>query len=180
MWRSGLLLIALFPAFLPAGACDFQFEHASTATYYRAEGWTLPGVTDFNPKGKVNTQGIPQPVKIPGAKIQLLPHDDDPYFIVEFPAQGFAVGNDRMKLRPMRAIAVIARYSIGGKVMAYSYGLTPVLARRENGHWIVQDEMACVFTATFIDDMGDGVFRVMSQGPLTLNLIPLWAKSRAH
>ena len=85
-----------------------------------------------------------------------------------------------MKLHPMRAIAVIARISFGGKVVAYSYGLIPVSARRSNGHWVIQDEMACVFTATFIDDKGDGVFRILSRGPLTPDLVPLWAKPQEN
>jgi len=43
---------------------------------------------------------------------------------------------------------------------------------------MVESEMACVFTATFIDDKGDGVFRVLVPGPFTPDLVPRWAKSQ--
>jgi hypothetical protein len=112
---------------------------------------------------------------IPGADVQLLPHDDHPY-IIEFPAQEFVLCNEGKKMRPMQAKASIIRYSIGGKVVAFSYGLIPVKARRAEGRWVIESEMACIFTVTFIDDKGDGVFRVLVPGAFTPDLVPRWAK----
>ena len=76
----------------------------------------------------------------------------------------------------MQAKAIIVRYSIGAKVVAFSYGLIPVKARREDGNWVVESETACIFTATFIDDKGDGVFRLLVSGAFTPDLVPRWAK----
>jgi hypothetical protein len=179
MWRLGLFLAALPLAAISVVACDFQFEPASTPTYYRADGWMLPGTTDFNPNGKADTYGGPRVTKIPGEKVQLLAHDENPY-VIEFPAQESMFGKVRMKLHSMQAKAVITRISIGGKVVAYSYGLIPVQARRDSGHWVIESEMACVFTVTFIDDKGDGVFRSLVRGPLTPDLVPRWAKPQEN
>jgi hypothetical protein len=179
MWRLGLFLAALLLAAIPVAACDFQFEPASAPTYYRADGWMLPGTTDFNPKGKTRTDGNPSVIKIPGETVQLLAHDENPY-VIEFPAQESMFGKVRMKLRPMQAKAVVTRISIGGKVVAYSYALIPVQARRDKGRWVIESEMACVFTVTFIDDKGDGVFRLLVRGPLTPGLVPRWAKPQEN
>lgn len=45
-------------------------------------------------------------------------------------------------------------------VIAYAPGLIPVTAHRKNGKGIVASEPGCIFYATFIDDKGDGVFRI--------------------
>ena len=85
MWRLGLLIVSLL--IMPmaiAMACDFQYDPVSTPTYYRPNGWTLPGTTDFNPSATPQMYGGPKLTKIPGAHVQLLSHDDDPY-IIEFP-----------------------------------------------------------------------------------------------
>jgi hypothetical protein len=47
-----------------------------------------------------------------------------------------------------------------------------------NGKWDVESELGCIFTATFIDDKGDGVFRILVPGGLTAGLIPHWAKPK--
>jgi hypothetical protein len=65
---------------------------------------------------------------------------------------------------------------MNGKVFAYSYGLVPVSARRVGGKWKVEDELACVFNATFIDDDGDGVFRLLVPSGLTDSLVPAWVR----
>lgn len=176
MWRSILLLASLFamPTAM-AAACDFEYDPASVATYYRANGWAVPGTTDFNLAATPQTYGGPTLTKIPGGEIQLLAHDEYPY-IIQFPAQEFVLGNDHKKMRPMQAKAIVVRYSIGAKVVAFSYGLIPVKARKSEGHWVVESEMACIFTATFVDDKGDGVFRVLVPGPFTPDLVPRWAK----
>ena len=119
MWRLGLLITLQFVISMPiATACDFQYDSVSKPTYYRANGWTLPGTADFNPAAAPQTYGSPALTKIPGAVVQLLPHDEYPY-IIEFPAQEFVLGTDRKKMRPMQAKAVIVRYSVGAKVVAF-------------------------------------------------------------
>ena len=174
MWRFGLLIVCLTA--VPAlRACDFQYDPASAANYYRVEGWTLPGITDFNPTANPRTSEVPDLREIPGAVAQLLPHDEYPY-IVEFPSQEFVLNGSRKKLRPSQVKATIVRWKIGGKVVAYSYGLVPVEARRVNGQWKIEAEAGCIFTATFIDDRGDGIFRVLTPGAFSTELIPLWAR----
>jgi len=179
MWRLGLLFASLFV--MPtakAVACDFKYDPVSMPTYYRANGWTLPGTTDFNLAETPQTYGSPIVMKIPGADVQLLAHDEYPY-IVQFPAQDFVLGDDHKKMRPMQAKAIIVRYSIGGKVAAFSYGLIPVKARRAEGRWVIESEMACIFTATFIDDKGDGLFRLLVPGAFTPDLVPSWVKPQS-
>jgi hypothetical protein len=160
----------------PAGfSCDFQYDPASVPTYYRPEGWSLPGVTDFNPKATPRIYGAPQLTQIPGAASQLLPHNEDPY-IIAFPAQKFVLNGGRRKIRSLQAKAVVVRWMMDGHIIAYSYGLIPVTAHRVLGRWIVENELGCIFTATFIDDKGDGVFRALVPGPLTAHLVPRWAR----
>ncbi len=171
MWRLGPLIFSLL--IVPAAVCcDFHYDPASIPAYYRAEGWSLPGVADFNPQATPRTYRGPQ---IPGADGQLLPHDEHPY-IIAFPAQEFILNGERQRMRPVQAKASIVRWKIDGRVVAYSYGLIPVRAHRVGGQWKVESEMACIFQATFIDDKGDGVFRILVPGALTADLVPRWAK----
>jgi len=64
-----------------------------------------------------------------------------------------------------------------GKIVAYTIGLTPVFARRENGKWKMNGEAGCIFYGTFIDDNGDGIFRLLAPGWMTPELVPGWAQS---
>ena len=174
MWRFGLLIVCLTAA--PAlRACDFQYNPASVANYYRVEGWTLPGTTDFNPRATARISETPALREIPGAVAQLLPHDDYPY-IVEFPSQEFVLNGSRKRMRPTQVKATIVRWKVEGKVVAYSYSLIPVVAHQVNGQWKIKSEVGCIFTATFIDDRGDGVFRVLVPSAFSTELIPLWAR----
>ncbi len=59
----------------------------------------------------------------------------------------------------------VRRWLINDRIVAYSYGLIPVTAHQDKGKWIIDSEAACVFDVTFIDDEGDGIFRVMVHGP---------------
>jgi len=177
MLRLSLLVAWLVLAPMAAQGCDFRYDPASTATYYRASGWILPGTTDFNIKTKPSLDGGPELKNIPGVRAELLPHDEEPY-VIELPAQDFVLPTGRMKLRSMQAKATIARHKIGNMVIAYSYGLVPVTAERVDGQWVIKSEAGCIFTATFIDDKGDGIFRSLVPGPLTPDLIPDWAKRR--
>jgi hypothetical protein len=123
--------------------------------------------------------GKPPLKPVPGAVAELLPHDEYPY-IIEFPAQDFVLNGARQKMRPAQVKAGIVRWKIDGHIIAYSYGLIPVTARRVNGKWEVQSELGCIFAATFIDDKGDGVFRVLVPGALTADLIPRWAQPKEN
>ena len=166
------VLLAVAPAAL---ACSFRYDPASIPKYYRAEGWVLPGAKDFNPTATPQPYGNPRTDRIPGAEAQLLPHDEYPY-IVEFPAQEFRLNGARQRMRPTQAKTNIVRWKVDEHVVAYSYGLIPVTAHRANGKWVVDSEAACIFTATFVDDKGDGVFRILVPGAFTQDLVPLWAK----
>jgi len=152
-------------------ACDFEYSPASAVQYYRDEGWQLPGTADSNLS--VLTDGTPW-AKVPNTKGYLLPHED-PY-VVEFPAQTFVLNGTRQRLHPVKATVRITRLETNRHVFGYFYRLVPVEARREKGKWVIEGEAMCVFFATFIDDKGDGVFRVLARGAFTSDLIPQWAK----
>jgi len=74
----------------------------------------------------------------------------------------------------LTARAAIVRWDRNGTVFAYSYALTPVAAHRIQGKWQIDSEVGCVFDAAFIDDRGDGVFRLLVPGRLTEVLVPAW------
>jgi hypothetical protein len=64
-------------------------------------------------------------------------------------------------------------------VFAYSYSLIPISkAYKQQGKWVYEGELACMFYGTFIDDKGDGTFRVLVPDTLKPELIPMWAKPR--
>lgn len=155
--------------------CDFKYEPAAASKYYRAEGWKLPGTDDFVRMGKPRSPYVILDLHpVPDAQARYLAHAD-PY-IVEFPAQTFTLDGTTQKMRPVLAKAVVVRWEVHGKVVAYLYGLTPVSAKKQSGKWVIESEMTCIFTGTFIDDKGDGVFRVLVPGPLTPDLIPSWVR----
>jgi hypothetical protein len=180
MWRLGFFIVSLLAATAArAGACQLEYDPIFIPSYYRAEGWTLPGTTDFNPAATPRLSELPPLKPVPGAVAELLPHDEYPY-IIEFPAQDFVLNGARQKMRPAQVKAGIVRWKVDGHIIAYSYGLIPVTARRVNGKWEVQSELGCIFAATFIDDKGDGVFRVLVPGALTADLIPRWTQSKEN
>ena len=171
---TGLLIALWLSSSAPlAWACDFQYDPVAIQTFYRTEGWLLPGVADFSSTIKSVTSGAP----IEGAVAEVLSHHEDSY-IVEFPAQEFVLKGLRQRMRPMQVKATIVRWTNRRHVIAYSYSMIPVKAYKVNGSWKVVAEVACVFTGTFIDDKGDGVFRVLVKGPLTTALIPNWVRRR--
>lgn len=171
------VLIALTTMLFVTAAlpCEFKYEPAAAPKYYRVEGWKLPGIDDCVRMEKPKSPYvIPDLRPVPDAQARYLAHAE-PY-IVEFPAQTFTFGGTTQKMRPVLAKAVVVRWEVHGKVVAYSYGLTPVSAKKQNGKWIIESEVACTFTGTFIDDKGDGVFRVLVPGSLTSDLIPSWVR----
>jgi len=175
MRRIALLLAVLWPVPLAASGCGFQFEPVADFRYVRDEGWDLPGVADFDPSAPVREPGM-YPVKnIPGAKAYALPHRENPS-IIEFPVQVFQLDGTRNRMRAAQVRAAIVRWEINGKTFAYSYGLVPVSAHRVRGKWVVDSELLCIFDATFIDDRGDGVFRILVPTTLREDLVPAWVK----
>ena len=161
-------------------ACNFSYDPASAPAFVREEGWYLPGVNDDDPNVKANVYGLPplpSSVRaVPGVKARLLRRDED-HYVVDFPAQVFSISNERKHMHPMLAKASIVRWELNGHVFAYSYGLIPVRkAYKRDGRWIYEGELGCVFHATFIDDKGDGVFRIMTTDVLSPALIPQWVK----
>jgi len=172
-----LVLLLLFSPVLLA--CEFEYSPAAIPQFYRAEGWTLPGARDFNPRATAQIYGGPIHGPIPGATARRLQHDEYPY-IIEFPAQEFVLDGARKRMHSMQVKASIVRWDVGERVVAYSYRLIPVVAYRKNGKWVIASEAACIFDATFIDDKGDGVFRVLVRGALTPGLVPHWAKPREN
>jgi hypothetical protein len=176
MRRLGLGFVLLLAVPAATASCGFDYDPASIPKYYRANGWALPGIADSNASAKVQTEGLPMPREpISGAIASILPHDDSPY-IVEFPAQEFMLNGAMQRMRPVRLKATIIRWSVNGQVVAYSYGLVPIVAHRERGKWVVDSEAGCVFAATFIDDKGDGVFRILIPASFRADLVPSWAK----
>ena len=135
----------------------------------------LPGISDIQPSAPVKNLGQYPYKNIPGAKAFALPHEEDPY-VVEFPAEEFQLNGVRERMRTSLVKAVVLRWEMHSRVFAYSYGLVPVVAHRVKGNWHIDDEAACTFQATFIDDKGDGVFRLLVPTSLREDLIPVWVK----
>jgi hypothetical protein len=174
--RVAALLLLAAPM---VAACSFRYDPATTMGYYRTEGWKLPGAADL--ADVAVTHIYPPPAmwgQVPGAVAQLLQHEY-PY-IIEFPAQEFEFNGVRKKMRRLITKATIIRWKVGEQVVAYSYNLIPLEAHRKKRKWVVKAEMGCIFPATFIDDRGDGVFRLLVQRDLTPDLLPDWAKRRIN
>jgi hypothetical protein len=173
--------IATFFMISIALGCQFQYDPASVHRFYREEGWSLPGIHDDDPHVTPNQYGAP-PVgdvlrAIPGAKAYLLRRDED-HYVVEFPAQIFALDSERRTMRRILAKATILRWEINGRVVAYSYGLIRIdKAYKMNGKWVYDGELGCIFYGTFIDEKGDGVFRTMIPDTLRAEFVPAWAKT---
>jgi hypothetical protein len=97
-----------------------------------------------------------------------------------FPRRSLSWTGREKRMHSIQVKATIVRWDVGERAVAYSYGLIPVVAYRKNGKWVIASEAACIFDATFIDDKGDGIFRVLVRGELTSDLVPLWAKPREN
>ena len=175
MRRIAILLALLSPIPVAASACGFQFDPVGDIRYLRSQGWQLPGTADFDPSAPVKYLGLYPVRKVVGAKASALPHYEDPY-IVEFSAQEFQVDGARKRMRPAVVRAAIIRWEMNGKTFAYSYGLVPLSAHRIKEKWVVDGEAGCSFDVTFIDDRGDGVFRVLVPTSMREDLVPDWVK----
>jgi hypothetical protein len=177
MKSSGLAILFLVVLNLrvPAAlACEFQYDTVSTPRYYREEGWSLPGTKAFN-SSTVHSDKSSPAESIGGAMGQALVHESPN--VVNFPAQEFLLKGVRQRMRAAQVQVGIVRWVLHGHTIAYSYSLNPIAAHRENGKWIIDSMAACIYFATFIDDKGDGVFRVLVPDRFTAELVPLWATS---
>jgi hypothetical protein len=169
-----ITLVALLALATASLGCNFRYGPVAEQQFIRAEGWDLPGLDDVKPVEHPNALGLPMLHKIPGVTMRMLTHNE-PY-IIYFPNGNFLLNGIRQRLHPDLVKARIVRFEINGRNFAYSYGLTPVIAHQEADKWVVDDEMLCTYTGTFIDDKGDGVFRVFVLGSLMPEMIPAWAK----
>jgi hypothetical protein len=172
-----MLLACLIAMPVAVLGCEFKFDPAASVRYYRAEGWELPGIRDFDVKAPISGE-LPM-FSVPGVRAAILPHRDDPY-IINFPAQVFTVDGERKRMRPILVIATLLRLEVNGKVFGYCYGLIPVEAHRVKGEWKIESEAACVFSATFVDETGNGIFVAMYPGELTAAMVPAWVRPAAN
>lgn len=166
-------LLLIFLSLPGALACEFKYDPISASQYYRAEGWSLPGIDGTGERRKKPVQSVPRAESIPLA--QLVPHESPD--VVDFPAQDFWLNGKRQRMRAARAEVNILRWVMHRRTVAYSYKLIPVTAHREDGKWIIDATTACIYFATFVDDRGDGIFRVLVPDQFTATLVPRWAKS---
>jgi len=155
--------------------CTFQFDPAASARYYRAEGWELPGIHDFDVKAPIRAEVL----GVEGVRAIVLRYRNHPN-VVNLPAQVFTLNSESKRMRPVLAKATVMRLEANGKVFGYWYSLIPVEAHQHNGAWKIDDEALCVFDATFIDETGNGVFTTLYPGPLTESMVPAWVKPTAN
>jgi hypothetical protein len=167
--RYRTLCIAILGIVPAAFACDFHYDPMAAPQYYRAEGWKLPGAT--------GSAELSKPAFFGDAEAYPVKHDESPY-IAEFPAQEFVFKGSRQRMRASVVKASIVRWEVAKRVVAYSYTMIPVMAHRKAGKWIVDAEAVCMFWATFVDDKGDGFFRVLVPAQFPAELVPLWAKRK--
>ncbi len=154
-------------------ACEFKYDPIAAPQYIREQGWELPGIHGSR---EAQTGSVSPPMLglqvIPGAIPRLIAHDS-PY-VVRLPAQVFTLNAKQFRMRPILAKVSIVRWEINNEVIAYTYSMIPVSAKKNKGKWIIKAEAGCIFNGTFIDDRGDGRFRVLVPGPLTPDLVPDW------
>ena len=171
-----------------AYACDFQIDPAAAVRFYRTDGWVLPPIERGKLTNPVIVEGPGQsavawklgPGPIQGLTTRVVIHEGseaEPN-LFDIPRQEFERNGKRQILAAQMMVMDhwTWRYDIDGKVVAYTVGLTPVFGHRENGKWKTESEVGCIFYATFVDDRGDGVFRLLAPGWMVPELIPGWVK----
>jgi hypothetical protein len=178
MKSAALCLLLLTSIPLMAGECGFSYNPTAQVTYVRAEGWDLPGIGDFSPQAKP-PYGLPSLNPIPGVTNRVLAHDEYPY-IAKWPAVDFVLNGEKKRMRTIQTQMTVVQREFDGKVFAYTYGLIPVSARRVNGKWVIDSMAGCIFDVTFIDDKGDGIFRILTPGKLTTDMIPDWVTRKKN
>jgi len=171
-----------------AWACDFKTDPSAARHFYRGDGWLLPPIE----RGKLSAPVIFQgqaaaalrfgPGPVEGLTTRVIIHEatEAEPNLFEIPRQEFEQDGKHhvMSSQMMVMDHWVWRYDVDGKVVAYTIGFTPVYGHRENGEWITESELACTFYGTFIDDRGDGVFRLLVPGWMTPDLMPQSALNR--
>jgi hypothetical protein len=187
-----LLNIVLASLFLigVAHACDFKTEPAALRQFFRSEGWVLPEISSGKVSAPIVFRGYPKdwwkgPLPfgpIPGLTVRMITRDPSEanLNLFEIPRQEYEQ-DDKHRMMSSQYLAFdhqVYRYEVEGKVVAYTFRLTPTEGHWNEGKWISEGEVACDFIATFVDNAGDGVFRVLLPGALTPDLVPRWALDR--
>jgi len=162
MKRIAAVLVLCMMATAAAAQCGFKSEPVAERHWYRSEGWKLPGIdsgskpipVNFNMKARFWSEGMTASV------IQL----SEPYVV--FPGGVFEEDGKAMKTEA-RTLAVargwVKRWEINGKVYAYSYTLHDVRGSWIKGKFVLREGgLLCMFSVAFVDDKGDGVFRLMT------------------
>ena len=143
------VLVACCCSLAALAQCHFVAKPVAMTGWYRSEGWALPGIADGKIVGPASARINDKPPAWPeGITISVIEHD--PGYRVSFPEAVFQENGVQMKMEA-RSIPLngLYRWEIFGKPYAYSYDLWP-------------DDVGCAFSADFMDDKGDGVFRVMA------------------
>ncbi len=151
-------------------ACGFRSSRVSLHQFYRAQGWRLPAISAA-PSVSASTKGT-----VPGLVAKEV-HLDAPG-LIEFPATDFRLDGQERQMPYQVMKASLTRWEVEGtdRVVAYTYDLAPADAKQVNGKWSVAAIAQCTFQASFIDDRGDGIFRLMVMEPMRAGLVPEWAK----
>ena len=160
-----LLVLGCACAFACRAQCGFHIEPAAESGWFRAEGWTTPGVADAKwarvvrktADGKEQSVGLPA-----GISVSMAVHDHGPNhgYDVWFPDSLFSTEGIEKRLKAARFLLYeLVRWEMDGKVYAYSYLLGPY-------------DVACTASVDLIDDKGDGKFRWMVPGGHTLIVPP--------
>ncbi len=184
VFASCLLLAA-------AHACDFKTEPAAGTQFYRSQGWKLPDIGGARVSAPIIFQGSlpkdwwrgPLPAgPMPGLTVRMIirdPSEGNPN-LFEIPRQEYQQ-DGKHRVMSSQHVAFdhwVYRYDMEGRVVAYTFKLTPAEGRWMNGKWITEGDVACDFIVTFVDDAGDGVFRLLLPGALTPDLVPQWARKQ--
>lgn len=161
-----------------AFACDFKIDPVAKRRFYRLDGWTLPDLEGGRLSAPV-LYGVPLkfgPGPISGLTTRRVVLEGGAVF--EIPKQEFQLDGKRQVMSSqVMVLQGIWRYDLDGKVVAYTVGLTPAVAHRENGKWKVDAEVGCIFYGTFIDDNADGIFPTLTPGWMMPELVPAWAQT---
>jgi len=186
------VVIVSFLLVAAAQACDYRIEPAAFSYFYRSEGWKMPAVERGELSAPISFPASYSfkdwkfgAVPIPGVTVRVIlfessDRDATESGLFEIPRQEFEQGG-KHRVMPSQYMGVtrwVYRYDVDGKVIAYTFGFSPVDAHRVGDKLVVDGEVGCVFNTTFIDDKGDGVFRTLAPGDLTPDALPQWALDR--
>lgn len=128
--------------------CGFVVQPAASISWYRKEGWKVPGVTDSQAIKPVElTVNGQRPDWPAGVAVSMIIHKRG--YQVTFPAAIFEGDGKRKRMRPtVGSLRLLLRWEMNGKPYAYSYEL-------ESSRYL------CTFSVDIVDDKGDGIFRTM-------------------